>query len=65
MSGGEDKTKGKFEEGKGKAKQAWGSATDDKSTEASGKADEGKGKGRQKLGDAKDWVDEKTGNDKK
>jgi uncharacterized protein YjbJ (UPF0337 family) len=63
MSGDEDKAQGKWDETKGKAKQAWGSATDDKSTEASGKADEAKGKGRQAWGDAKDWVDDKTDND--
>jgi uncharacterized protein YjbJ (UPF0337 family) len=50
----DDKAKGKWEETKGKAKQAWGSVTDDKSTEAEGKYDEAKGKGRQTVGDVKD-----------
>jgi uncharacterized protein YjbJ (UPF0337 family) len=61
MSDNEDKAKGKWDETKGKAKQAWGDVTDDEEAQVSGEADEYKGKGRQKVGDAKDWIDEKTG----
>lgn len=60
MSGQDDKTKGKWEEAKGKAKQAWGDVTDDEGAQVEGEAEEHKGKGRQKWGEAKDWVDEKT-----
>jgi uncharacterized protein YjbJ (UPF0337 family) len=60
-----ERAEGKWDETKGKGKQAWGSATDDKSTEAEGKWDEAKGKGKQKYEDAKDWVDEKTNDDKR
>lgn len=60
----EHKGEGVAEEYKGRGKQAWGAATDDKETEASGKADEAKGKAKQAAGKAKEWVEEKTGKNK-
>jgi uncharacterized protein YjbJ (UPF0337 family) len=65
MSGQDDKGKGKWEEAKGKAKQAWGDMTDDEKKQVEGEAEEHKGKGRQTWGEAKDWVDDKTDDDKK
>lgn len=50
---------GKFDEIKGKAKQAVGDVTDDDSLRREGKADETAGKVKQKVEDAKDWVDDK------
>lgn len=63
MGAQDDKNKGRFEEAKGKAKQAWGDLTDDEKAKTSGEADETKGKGRQKYSEAKEWVEEKTGDD--
>jgi uncharacterized protein YjbJ (UPF0337 family) len=60
MGAKKDKAKGKWEETKGKAKQAWGDITDDPDKVDEGSYDKTKGKARQKLGDAKEWVDEKT-----
>lgn len=54
MSDDLDQLKGKGEELKGKAKQAWGDMTDDTQTEAEGKGEEIKGKARQKMGEARD-----------
>ncbi|MDX1420899.1 MAG: CsbD family protein [Rubricoccaceae bacterium] len=48
------KTEGAIDEAKGKAKQAWGDLTDDKSTHAEGQIDEAKGKAKQKIGEARD-----------
>jgi uncharacterized protein YjbJ (UPF0337 family) len=54
----DDKTEGKMDELKGKAKQAWGDATDNQSLRDEGKADEAKGHGKQAMGKAKDAVDD-------
>ncbi|TVR70326.1 MAG: CsbD family protein [Sphaerobacteraceae bacterium] len=64
MGAKEDKVKGKWEETKGKGKQAWGDITDDPDKVDEGSFDKTKGKGRQKLGEAKEWIDEKTDDDK-
>ncbi len=64
MSHREDKAKGKWDETKGKAKQAWGDVTEDEEAQVSGEVDEAKGKGRQKWGKAKEWVEEKTEDEK-
>ena len=64
MSHEEDKAKGKTEEYKGKGKQAYGALADDEKAKASGEADEAKGKGRQAASDAKEWLKEKTGQNK-
>lgn len=63
MGGEDDKTQGKFDEAKGKAKKAWGDMTDDEKAQASGEADETKGKAQQKYSEAKEWVEEKTSDD--
>jgi uncharacterized protein YjbJ (UPF0337 family) len=65
MGAREDKGKGKWEEAKGKAKQAWGDITEDDEAQVSGEAEETKGKGRQKWGEAKEWVEEKTGDEER
>lgn len=44
---------GKFDQAKGKVKEEYGKATNDKSTEAEGKADQTKGKIKEGLGEAK------------
>lgn len=62
---GDDKTKGKFEEAKGKAKQAWGDLSDDDKSQVEGEAEEYKGKGRQKWDEAKGWVEDKTDDSEK
>ena len=54
-----DKAKGKWDEVKGKGKQAWGDLTDDPDKVDEGQFDEAKGKGRQKVGKAKDWAKDK------
>lgn len=48
-----DKIKGAANEAAGKAKQAWGDATDDNETKAEGAGQELKGKGQQLKGDVK------------
>jgi uncharacterized protein YjbJ (UPF0337 family) len=45
---------GKFDEGKGRVKEAAGSLTDDDSLKNEGKVDKGAGKAKQALGDAAD-----------
>jgi uncharacterized protein YjbJ (UPF0337 family) len=52
----------KFDEIKGKAKQAVGDVTDNDSLRREGKADETAGKAKQKVEDAKDWVEDKIDN---
>ena len=47
----------KAEELKGKAKEAWGDATDDPQMEAEGKVDQVKGKAGQLADDVKDTFD--------
>ena len=54
------KTDGVIDEAVGKAKQAWGDATDDASTHAEGQAQEGKGKLKQAAGDARKALDDLT-----
>ncbi len=50
---------GKFDEAKGKAKQAAGDLTGNSDLRREGKADETAGKVKQKVEDAKDWVEDK------
>ncbi|MEP6625454.1 MAG: CsbD family protein [Acidimicrobiia bacterium] len=50
---------GKFDEVKGKAKQAAGDLTDNSDLRREGKGDEAAGKLKQKVEDAKDWVEDK------
>jgi uncharacterized protein YjbJ (UPF0337 family) len=52
MSGTEDKIEGK-------AKEALGVVTDDKSLEQEGKTDQAVGAAKDKLDDAKDWAEDK------
>ncbi len=44
---------GKMDKAKGKVKEAFGKATNDKSTEAEGKADQAKGEAKETYGEAK------------
>ena len=50
---------GKFEEVKGRAKEAAGDVTGDDSLKREGKADQTTGKVKQKVDDAKNWVEDK------
>jgi len=50
---------GKFEETKGRAKEAVGDFTDNDDLRREGKTDKASGKVKQKVEDAKDWVDDK------
>lgn len=52
----QQKGEGMMDEAKGKAKQAWGDVTDDKSKHAEGQIDEAKGKAKQKIGEAREEV---------
>ncbi len=54
MGGTEDKTEGKVDELKGKAKERIGDLTEDEDLEAEGKKDELKGEGKGALGTVKD-----------
>lgn len=58
-SPGRQKGEGMMDEAKGKAKQAWGDVTDDKSKHAEGQMDEMKGKAKQKVGEAREDVRKK------
>jgi uncharacterized protein YjbJ (UPF0337 family) len=49
-----DRIQGTIDETKGKAKQAWGDATDNPQTQAEGMADEAKGKAEKAWGNIKD-----------
>jgi len=49
---------GKFDEAKGRAKEAAGDLTDDDSLKAEGKADELGGKAKGRIGDIKDKVED-------
>jgi uncharacterized protein YjbJ (UPF0337 family) len=60
MGAKKDQAKGKWEEAKGKGKQAWGDITDDPDKVDEGTLEETKGKGRQAYGKAKEWVEDKT-----
>jgi uncharacterized protein YjbJ (UPF0337 family) len=62
MGSMKDKAKGKWEEAKGKGKQAAGDLTDNPGLAEEGEIDETKGKGRQNVGKAKEWVKEKIDN---
>lgn len=53
-----DRISGMMDDAKGKAKEAWGKATDDDSAEAEGQLDQAKGKAKQGLADAKNKVDD-------
>ena len=50
---------GKFDEVKGRAKEAAGDLTDDEELKNEGKADQATGKIKQKVDGAKDWVEDK------
>ena len=50
----DDKTEGKWEQGKGKVKEEVGKLGGDKSTEIGGKIDQGKGRVKEGLGDLKE-----------
>ena len=50
---------GKFDEMKGRAKEAVGDLTNDDDLKRDGKTDQTAGKAKQKVQDAKDWVDDK------
>ncbi len=56
----EQKAKGKLDEVKGKAKQAWGDVTDDADLHAEGQADEAKGRVKQAVGDARKAIKDLT-----
>jgi uncharacterized protein YjbJ (UPF0337 family) len=49
-----DELKGKMKEGVGKAKEAWGDATDDRSTQMEGEREQAEGKMQQGWGQVKD-----------
>lgn len=51
-----DEMKGKGEQVKGRAQQAWGDVTGDQSDKLKGKGEEVKGKAREKLGEMKDDI---------
>lgn len=55
-----DRFSNSAEEAKGKAKQAFGEATDNESLKNEGKADEAKGGLKNKFEDLKDGVQDKT-----
>ncbi len=50
---------GKFDELKGRAKEAAGDLTDNDDLKRDGKTDQTAGKAKQKVEDAKDWIEEK------
>jgi uncharacterized protein YjbJ (UPF0337 family) len=56
---------GKFDEMKGRAKEAAGDLTDNKDLQREGKTDQTAGKVKQKVEDAKDWVEDKIDDLKK
>ncbi len=51
-----DKIEGGVKDAGGKAKEAWGDATDNEETEGEGKADQAKGNVQEGFGDLKDKV---------
>ena len=53
-----DRMENTGEDLKGKAKEAWGDATDDKSMEAEGKFDQAKADMKNKVEDVKDALDD-------
>jgi uncharacterized protein YjbJ (UPF0337 family) len=50
---------GKFDEMKGRAKEAAGDLTDDDDLKREGKADKAGGKAKSKLEEAKEWAEDK------
>ena len=60
----QDRVEGTLKEGAGKAKEEWGDATDDASTELSGKKDQVEGEAQQKWGETKDSLRDATDDDK-
>jgi uncharacterized protein YjbJ (UPF0337 family) len=46
--------RGKIDKAKGKAKEKWGEATDDRSKQGEGKLDQAKGEAKEKFEDVKD-----------
>ena len=61
MSGTEDRTEGKWDEMKGKAKEGVGDVTDDEDLEREGKADQVQGKAEQAKGHVKDAAEDVKG----
>ncbi|MBM7652665.1 CsbD family protein [Neobacillus cucumis] len=53
-----EELKGRFDQVKGEAKEQWGKATDDHSTETEGKWDKAKGKLKEGIGEVKDKLSE-------
>lgn len=56
---------GKFDELKGRAKEAAGDVTDNDDLKREGKRDRTAGQVKQKVGNAKDWVDDRIDDLKK
>jgi uncharacterized protein YjbJ (UPF0337 family) len=56
----ETKMDGKFDDVKGRAKEAVGDLTDDDDLKREGKTDQAVGSIKDKLEDAKDWVEDKV-----
>ncbi len=54
----DDKAKGTWDQTKGKAREAWGDATGDTSTQIKGKAEQLKGKAEKGVGDVKERMRE-------
>jgi len=54
----QDRLEGKFDEVKGKGKEALGNLTDDKNTEMGGQKDQAIGKAKQGIADLKDKADD-------
>jgi uncharacterized protein YjbJ (UPF0337 family) len=50
---------GKFDEMKGRAKEAAGDLTDDEDLKREGKVDKASGKAKSKLDEAKEWAEDK------
>jgi uncharacterized protein YjbJ (UPF0337 family) len=57
MGGQKDRTEGRWDEAKGRVKEAAGDLTGDRETEAEGEKDQTKGKAKQAKGDLKDAKD--------
>ena len=52
----------KFDEMKGRTKEAAGALTDDDDLKREGKADQAAGNAKEKIGDAADWAEEQVDN---
>ena len=57
----DEKISGNLDQAKGKVKEEWGKATDDKSTQAEGLLDQAKGKVKESVGDVKDSLKDESG----